>query len=123
MIQVLRWGLWMSPIIRSFLRPMGEPTWYNQDGGVRTLLAIVQAAVDPRLSPAGAGRSSFGCWPSIGADPDLARPFRAAVATLVNLSFLGMDRLDHARPAFCPACHGPLHSRKASNVSPRGRRC
>ena len=23
MIQVLRWGLWMSPIINSFLRPMG----------------------------------------------------------------------------------------------------
>ena len=25
MIQVLRWGLWMSPIINSFLRPMGGP--------------------------------------------------------------------------------------------------
>ena len=36
MIEVLRWGLWMSPIINSFLRPMGEPTWYNQDGAVRT---------------------------------------------------------------------------------------
>ena len=37
MIEVLRWGLWMSPIIKSFLRPMGEPTWYNQDGAIRTV--------------------------------------------------------------------------------------
>ena len=42
MIQVLRWGLWMSPIINSFLRPMGEPTWYNQDGAIRTVLAIFE---------------------------------------------------------------------------------
>ena len=42
MIEVLRWGLWMSPIIKSFLRPMGEPTWYNQDGAIRTVSAIVQ---------------------------------------------------------------------------------
>ena len=46
--QVLRWGLWMSPIINSFLRPMGEPTWYNQDGAIRTIIAIVQ---DLRLTP------------------------------------------------------------------------
>ena len=36
MIEVLRWGLWMSPIINSFLRMTGEPTWYNQDGAIRT---------------------------------------------------------------------------------------
>ena len=41
MIQVLRWGLWMSPIIKSFLRPMGDPTWYNQDGAIRTLIAVL----------------------------------------------------------------------------------
>ena len=37
MIGVLRWGLWMSPIINSFLRPMAEPTWYNQDGAIRLI--------------------------------------------------------------------------------------
>ncbi|MBI4387678.1 MAG: hypothetical protein HY582_01380, partial [Candidatus Omnitrophica bacterium] len=30
MLYVLRWGLWMSPIIFTFLRMMPEPTWYNQ---------------------------------------------------------------------------------------------
>jgi cyclic beta-1,2-glucan synthetase len=54
MIQVLRWGLWMSPIINSFLRPVGEPTWYNQDGAIRTIIAIVQ---NLRLT-----REAFGEW-------------------------------------------------------------
>ncbi len=40
MIYVLRWGLWMSPIIFTFLRMMPAPTWYNQDGAVRTIFAI-----------------------------------------------------------------------------------
>ncbi|HZW32139.1 MAG TPA: hypothetical protein VFF52_15615, partial [Isosphaeraceae bacterium] len=44
MIIVLRWGLWMQPIILSFLRPMGQPTWYNQDGAVRTVMAIAHDA-------------------------------------------------------------------------------
>src|SRR5262249_39190968 len=48
MLAVLRWGLWMSPIINSFLRPVGEATWFNQDGAIRTLIALVQ---DVRLSP------------------------------------------------------------------------
>ena len=76
MIEVLRWGLWMSPIINSFLRPMGEPTWYNQDGAIRTVLAIFQDATTeprclPRLEPPGlhlpAGLRR-------GAHPHLARP-------------------------------------------------
>ena len=68
MIQVFRWGLWMSPIIKSFLRPMGDPTWYNQDGGIRTLLAIYQdATLSPdRLPRAGACRSSSTSWPTTG---------------------------------------------------------
>ena len=40
MVHVLRWGLWMSPIIYTFLRMMPNPTWYNQDGAIRTLFAI-----------------------------------------------------------------------------------
>jgi hypothetical protein len=96
MLAVLRWGLWMSPIINSFLRPVGEPTWYNQDGAVRTLIAIVQ---DVRLSP-----NAFRAWSLQVFIALLA--FDAVriliwldhmglrVATLVNLSFLGMDRLE-----------------------------
>ena len=35
-VRVLRWGLWMAPIINSFLRQSPDPSWYNQDGAVRT---------------------------------------------------------------------------------------
>jgi cyclic beta-1,2-glucan synthetase len=96
MIQVLRWGLWMSPIINSFLRPMGEPTWYNQDGAIRTVIATVAQAT---LSP-----EAFRLW-SLQIFINLLAydPVRILiwvdhmglrVATLVNLSFLGMDRLE-----------------------------
>ncbi|MGO8834061.1 MAG: GH36-type glycosyl hydrolase domain-containing protein [Roseiarcus sp.] len=101
-VRVMRWGLWMSPIINSFLRQSPDPTWYNQDGAVRTLV-------------------------SIGADIGLPHPdFRAfslavfigllafdwlrvliwfdhmglRVATLVNLTFVGGDRLDEAAGRF-----------------------
>jgi cyclic beta-1,2-glucan synthetase len=96
MIEVLRWGLWMSPIIRSFLRPMADPTWYNQDGALRTVWAIFQ---DLTLTP-----EAFREWSLMVFIYLLA--FDAVriliwidhmglrVATLVNLSFLGMDRLD-----------------------------
>jgi cyclic beta-1,2-glucan synthetase len=96
MIQVLRWGLWMSPIINSFLRPMGEPTWYNQDGAVRTVIAAVQEA---RLSP-----EAFSLWSLqvfialLAYDPVRILIWMdhmgLRVATLVNLSFLGMDKLE-----------------------------
>ncbi|MEZ5501196.1 MAG: hypothetical protein R3E50_00565 [Halioglobus sp.] len=36
---VERWGLWMAPIIYSFLRMAPDPQWYNQDGAVRTVIA------------------------------------------------------------------------------------
>ncbi len=96
MIEVLRWGLWMSPIINSFLRPMGEPTWYNQDGAIRTLVAIGHDAT--QTTPA------FQSW-SLGVFTALLAydslriliwldHMGLRVATLVNLSFLGMDRLD-----------------------------
>src|SRR5208283_640628 len=35
-VRVLRWGLWMAPIINSFLRQSQDPSWYNQDGAVRS---------------------------------------------------------------------------------------
>jgi cyclic beta-1,2-glucan synthetase len=96
MIQVLRWGLWMSPIINSFLRPMGTPTWYNQDGAVRTAIAIVEDAT----TTAGAFRAwSLQVFVYLLAY-DAVRiliwldHMGLRVATLVNLSFLGMDRLE-----------------------------
>jgi cyclic beta-1,2-glucan synthetase len=102
MIEVLRWGLWMSPIINSFLRPMGDPTWYNQDGAVRTLLAVVR---DSTLTP-----DAFRAWSLQMFIYLLAFDgvriliwldhMGLRVATLVNLSFLGMDRLDERLARF-----------------------
>ncbi|MGO9598010.1 MAG: GH36-type glycosyl hydrolase domain-containing protein [Isosphaeraceae bacterium] len=96
MIQVLRWGLWMSPIIDSFLRPMGEPTWYNQDGAIRTSIATFQNAT---LS-----HEAFRAWSlqifTYLLAYDAVRiliwldHMGLRVATLVNLSFLGMDKLE-----------------------------
>ena len=52
-IRVLRWGLWMAPVIYSFLRMAPDPTWYNQDGAVRTAVATAQSWW---LSPGGLSR-------------------------------------------------------------------
>ena len=96
LIQVLRWGLWMSPIIQSFLRPMGDPTWYNQDGAIRTVIATIQ---DLTLS-----REAFRAWSLLVFINLLVYDsvriliwldhMGLRVATLVNLSFLGMDKLE-----------------------------
>ena len=102
MIGVLRWGLWMSPIIKSFLRPMGDPTWYNQDGAIRTALAVVHDVATPY--------AEFRAW-SLNVFIALMAydwiriliwldHFGLRVATLVNLSFLGMDRLDRRLARF-----------------------
>jgi cyclic beta-1,2-glucan synthetase len=102
LIQVLRWGLWMSPIISSFLRPMGEPTWYNQDGAVRTVLAIVR---DATLTPEAFRAWSLQVFISVLAY-DAVRVLiwldhmGLRVATLVNLSFLGMDSLERRLARF-----------------------
>ncbi len=102
MIGVLRWGLWMSPIINSFLRPMGEPTWYNQDGAIHTVVAIGYDLTSTR--------SAFRIWSLDVFIALLAYDWvriliwvdhmGLRVATLVNLSFLGMDRLDRRLARF-----------------------
>ena len=95
-IRVMRWGLWMSPVIFSFLRPMGTPTWYNQDGAIRTLFATVNSIF--------MSDQAFNVW-SLGVFGWILvyGGFRILifidhmglrVATLVNLSFIGMDKLD-----------------------------
>jgi cyclic beta-1,2-glucan synthetase len=96
MIYVLRWGLWMSPIIFTFLRMMPEPTWYNQDGAIRTAFAIFHNST---MSP-----EAFQAWSLKIFVYILAFDFFRVliwmdhmglrVATLVNLSFIGLDRLD-----------------------------
>ncbi|MDP3730108.1 MAG: hypothetical protein Q8R14_01095 [Candidatus Omnitrophota bacterium] len=96
MLYVLRWGLWMSPIIFTFLRMMPEPTWYNQDGGIRTIIAIFNNIT---MSPDAFREWSLKLFTYILAF-DMLRiliwmdHMGLRVATLVNLSFIGMDRLD-----------------------------
>jgi len=112
-IFVLRWGLWMAPIIFTFLRQMSVPTWYNQDGAIRTLFCVAQTGL--------LDGPAFAAWSLKVFMWVLAfDAFRVLiwldhmglrVATLVNLSFLGMDRLDervsrflgpHAAARFIP---------------------
>ncbi|MGB8718140.1 MAG: hypothetical protein WCD46_02445, partial [Desulfobacterales bacterium] len=95
-VRVLRWGLWMAPVIYSFLRLSPDPTWYNQDGAFRTLAAIFQSwTLDP---------AAYRSW-SLNVFLNLLVHdwFRILiwvdhmglrVATLVNLSFVGADLLD-----------------------------
>jgi cyclic beta-1,2-glucan synthetase len=101
-VRVLRWGLWMSPIINTFLRQSPDPTWYNQDGAVRTLLATGADVVLPAAS-----FRDFSLTLFLGL---LAYDWLRVliwfdhmglrVATLVNLSFLGGDRADEAAGRF-----------------------
>lgn len=96
MLYVLRWGLWMSPIIFTFLRMMPNPTWYNQDGAIRTIVATYQNIV---MSPEAFNAWSLNVFVYLLAF-DLFRVLiwmdhmGLRVATLVNLSFIGLDKFD-----------------------------
>jgi cyclic beta-1,2-glucan synthetase len=86
----------MAPIIYSFLRMSAEPTWYNQDGAVRTAVATVMSVV--------LGDGEFHKWSlNVFASMLMLDWLRILiwfdhmglrVATLVNLSFIGGDMLD-----------------------------
>jgi len=101
-VRVLRWGLWMAPVIYSLLRISGDPTWYNQDGAVRTVAAIWQNIT---LSP-----EAFRGWSIQTFMYLLAYDWVRVliwfdhmglrVATLVNLSFVGGDALDELLARF-----------------------
>lgn len=101
-IRVLRWGLWMAPVIYSLLRMVPDPTWYNQDGAVRTAVAATAAW----FLPAG----EFRAWSLQVFLGLLAYDwFRILVwfdhmglrvATLVNLSFVGGDMADEKSARF-----------------------
>ena len=101
-VRVLRWGLWMAPVIYSLLRISPDPTWYNQDGALRTLAAIWQSIA---LTP-----EAFRGW-SIETFLHLLAydwvriliwfdHMGLRVATLVNLSFVGGDALDELLARF-----------------------
>ena len=67
-IRVLRWGLWMAPVIYSFLRMAPDPTWYNQDGTIRTGVASLREPVARTRPPSatGACRCFLAFWPTTG---------------------------------------------------------
>ncbi len=95
-LRVERWGLWMAPIIYSFLRMAPDPAWYNQDGAFRTLVATgMSLTLD---------NDAFRTWSLHLFTSLLAFDWLRIliwfdhmglrVATLVNLSFIGGDMLD-----------------------------
>ncbi len=101
-VRVLRWGLWMAPVINSFLRQSPDPTWYNQDGAVRTVAASAANIVAPQ--------ADFRSWSLSIFTGLLAYDWLRVliwfdhmglrVATLVNLTFVGGDRADEATARF-----------------------
>jgi cyclic beta-1,2-glucan synthetase len=101
-VRVLRWGLWMAPIINSFLRQSPDPTWYNQDGAIRSGVAI---ATDATQNSGNFQRFSLTLFLGLLAYDWLRvliwfDHMGLRVATLVNLSFLGGDRADEAAARF-----------------------
>ena len=101
-VRVMRWGLWMAPIINTFLRQSADPSWYNQDGAVRSLVAI---GADVGMPHDGFADFSLTMFLGLLAYDWLRvliwfDHMGLRVATLVNLSFLGGDRLDEAAARF-----------------------
>ena len=101
-VRVLRWGLWMAPVIYSFLKAAPDPTWYNQDGLIRTGVATWMGYILPD--------NDFRAW-----SLDIFTALLAydalrvliwfdhmglRVATLVNLSFVGGDVADEKAARF-----------------------
>ncbi len=114
-VHVLRWGLWMAPVIYSFLKAAPDPAWYNQDGLIRTAVATWMSYILPD--------NEFRAWSLDIFTAILA--FDALrvliwfdhmgmrVATLVNLSFVGGDMLDEQAARF-------VGKEQMSRAIPRG---
>lgn len=95
-VRVLRWGLWMAPIIQTFLRMAPEPSWYNQDGAIRTGVATVASLA---MSAEHFRQWSLDVFLGLLAYEWLRvliwfDHMGLRVASLVNLSFVGGDRFD-----------------------------
>jgi len=100
--RVQRWGLWMAPVIYSFLRMSPDPTWYNQDGAVRTGVATAKSLT---LSPAAFRAWSLDTFTGLLAYDWLRIAIYVdhmclRVATLVNFSFVGADVIDEKMARF-----------------------
>jgi cyclic beta-1,2-glucan synthetase len=101
-VRVLRWGLWMAPVIYSFLKASPDPTWYNQDGLIRTGVATW---LDHILPPGEFRTWSLDIFTALLAY-DAVRVLiwfdhmGLRVATLVNLSFVGGDVVDEKAASF-----------------------
>ena len=124
-VRVLRWGLWMAPVINSFLRQSPDPTWYNQDGAIRTGVAI---GADVTPDPADFRQFSLAMFTGLLAYDWLRiliwfDHMGLRVATLVNLSFLGGDRADEAAARFVGQTGARAPFPTASAASAPGRRC
>ncbi len=101
-VRVLRWGLWMAPVIFTFLKAAPDPAWYNQDGAVRTIVATFNSLTMPA--------HDFRMWSLVVFTGLLAYDWLRVliwfdhmglrVATLVNLTFLGGDKADEAAARF-----------------------
>lgn len=101
-VRVLRWGLWMAPVIYSFLKAAPDPSWYNQDGLIRTGVATWMSYILPD--------SEFRAWSLDIFTALLAYDVLRVliwfdhmglrVATLVNFSFVGGDALDESAARF-----------------------
>ncbi|MBT5605722.1 MAG: hypothetical protein HN742_19420 [Lentisphaerae bacterium] len=109
-IRVLRWGLWMAPVIFTFLRQAETPTWYNQDGAIRTAACIYSSMT---MSPQGFQNWSLQLFTRM-LGYDYLRiliwldHMGLRVATLVNISFIGLERLDGKITRFAgPVDGGP----------------
>ncbi|ARN83804.1 GH36-type glycosyl hydrolase domain-containing protein [Methylocystis bryophila] len=101
-VRVLRWGLWMAPVIYSFLKASGDPTWYNQDGLVRTFVA---SWMSDSLQPNDFRQWSLDVFTALLAFDALRvliwfDHMGLRVATLVNLSFVGGDIADEQAARF-----------------------
>jgi cyclic beta-1,2-glucan synthetase len=101
-VRVLRWGLWMAPVINSFLRQAADPSWYNQDGAVRSVAATVGSLLLPAETFRNASLAVFTGllaydWLRVLIWFD---HMGLRVATLVNLTFIGGDRTDEAAARF-----------------------
>ena len=101
-VRVLRWGLRMAPVIYSFLKAAPDPTWYNQDGLVRTAVATWMNSV---LPDDGFRKWSLDVFTALLAFDGLRiliwfDHMGLRVATLVNLSFVGGDIVDEKAARF-----------------------
>ena len=99
----MRWGLWMAPVINSFLRQSPDPTWYNQDGAVRTSGGDRRRHRPaqcrfPRLQPRHLPRPAR---LRLAARADLVRSYGPARGDAWSISrFVGGDRADEAAGRF-----------------------